>query len=304
MEGEKMDTEGKVETEKMNKAIAMAYDVQSKIVEDLTGDHFHVGFYDSSSVIPGSDVHSAQTRMIEAGLRFASVSEDPSKKPRNILDVGCGIGGSTRYLASKYGSQCKGITLSPVEAERARVLTSAQGLESQQVSFEVADALNQPFADGSFDLIWCIECADHISDKTKFVHELNRVAAPGATIILLTWCHRDLSPLEQDLHPDEKKLLSQLESSIRIKWISAADYINLFKSCSLEEIKYADWSPHVAPYYAEMRKITLSWKGIMAYVRHAGWRQLSIRALMMPSVFEKFKTGLFKYCILTCQKPQ
>ena len=68
----------------------------------------------------------------------------------------------------------------------------------------------------------------------KFVHELNRVAAPGATIILLTWCHRDLSPLEQDLHPDEKKLLSQLESSIRIKWISAADYINLFKSCSLE----------------------------------------------------------------------
>ncbi|XP_027102281.1 gamma-tocopherol methyltransferase, chloroplastic-like isoform X2 [Coffea arabica] len=303
MEGEKMDTEGKVETEKMNKAIAMAYDVQSKIVEDLTGDHFHVGFYDSSSVIPGSDVHSAQTRMIEAGLRFASVSEDPSKKPRNILDVGCGIGGSTRYLASKYGSQCKGITLSPVEAERARVLTSAQGLESQ-VSFEVADALNQPFADGSFDLIWCIECADHISDKTKFVHELNRVAAPGATIILLTWCHRDLSPLEQDLHPDEKKLLSQLESSIRIKWISAADYINLFKSCSLEEIKYADWSPHVAPYYAEMRKITLSWKGIMAYVRHAGWRQLSIRALMMPSVFEKFKTGLFKYCILTCQKPQ
>nr|XP_027071705.1 probable tocopherol O-methyltransferase, chloroplastic [Coffea arabica] len=161
-----MDTEGKVETEKMNKAIAMAYDVQSKIVEDLVGDHFHVGFYDSSSVVPGSDVHSAQTRMIEAALRFASVSEDPSKKPRNILDVGCGIGGSTRYLASKYGSQCKGITLSPVEAERARVLTAAQGLESQ-VSFEVEDALNQPFEDGSFDLIWCIECADHISDKTK-----------------------------------------------------------------------------------------------------------------------------------------
>ncbi|XP_071911623.1 gamma-tocopherol methyltransferase, chloroplastic-like [Coffea arabica] len=303
MEGEKMDTEGKVETEKMNKAIAMAYDVQSKIVEDLVGDHFHVGFYDSSSVVPGSDVHSAQTRMIEAALRFASVSEDPSKKPRNILDVGCGIGGSTRYLASKYGSQCKGITLSPVEAERARVLTAAQGLESQ-VSFEVEDALNQPFEDGSFDLIWCIECADHISDKTKFVHELNRVAAPGATIILVTWCHRDLSPLEQDLHPDEKKLLTQVVSGSRVKWISAADYMNLFKSCSFQEIKYADWSPHVAPHYAEMRKITLSWKGIMSYVRHVGWRQMSIKFLMMPSVFDTFKNGLLKYCILTCQKPQ
>ncbi|XP_027175944.1 probable tocopherol O-methyltransferase, chloroplastic isoform X3 [Coffea eugenioides] len=303
MEGEKMDTEGKVETEKMNKAIAMAYDVQSKILEDITGDHLHTGFYDSSSVIPGSDVNSAQTRMIEAALRFASVSEDPSKKPRNILDVGCGIGGSTRYLASKYGAQAKGITLSPVEAERARVLTAAQGLESQQVSFEVADALNQPFADGSFDLIWCIECENHISDKTKFVHELNRVAAPGATIILLTWCHRDLSPLENDLHPDEKKLLTQTGSRSRVKWISTADYINLFQSCSFQ-IKYADWSPHVAPYYAELRKITLSWKGIMSYVRHAGWRQMSIKFLMMPSVFDTFKNGLLKYCILTCQKPQ
>ena len=80
-----MDTEGKVETEKMNKAIAMAYDVQSKIVEDLVGDHYHVGFYDSSSVVPGSDVHSAQTRMIEAALRFASVSGQFEKKKRLLL---------------------------------------------------------------------------------------------------------------------------------------------------------------------------------------------------------------------------
>ncbi|CDP09509.1 unnamed protein product [Coffea canephora] len=199
-------------------------------------------------------------------------------------------------LASKYGGQAKGITLSPVEAaERARVLTAAQGLESQQISFEVADALNQPFEEGSFDLIWCIECENHISDKTKFVHELNRVAAPGATIILLTWRHRDLSPLEQDLLPDGKKLLSQLESRNRAKWISAADYMNLFKSWSFEEIKCADWSPHVAPYYAEMRKITLSWKGIMSYARHAADDAVSV---------DRYKNGLLKYCILTCQKPQ
>ena len=68
-----MDTEGKVETEKMNKAIAMAYDVQSKVVEDLVGDT-SIRASVTSSVIPGSDVHSAQTRMIEAALRFASVS--------------------------------------------------------------------------------------------------------------------------------------------------------------------------------------------------------------------------------------
>lgn len=81
---------------------------------------------------------------------------------------------------------------------------------------------------------------------------MNRLAAPGATIILLTWCHRDLSPLEQDLHPDEKKLLNQMESGNRVKWISAADYINLFKSCSLQVLIAVNFC------YSFIRSVSLS----------------------------------------------
>lgn len=51
-------------------------------------------------------------------------------KPKSIVDVGCGIGGSSRYLARKYGAECKGITLSPVQAQRAQTLAVAQGLQS------------------------------------------------------------------------------------------------------------------------------------------------------------------------------
>lgn len=51
-------------------------------------------------------------------------------KPKIIVDVGCGIGGSSRYLARKYGAECKGITLSPVQAQRAQTLAVAQGLQS------------------------------------------------------------------------------------------------------------------------------------------------------------------------------
>lgn len=57
--------------------------------------------------------------------------EDAATKPKHILDVGCGTGGSTRYLARKYGAESKGITISPGEVERARVLTAEQGLENQ-----------------------------------------------------------------------------------------------------------------------------------------------------------------------------
>ena len=55
-------------------------------------------------------------------------AEDPMQGPRSIVDVGCGIGGSSRYLARKFDAQCQGITLSPVQAQRAEALAASQGL--------------------------------------------------------------------------------------------------------------------------------------------------------------------------------
>lgn len=59
------------------------------------------------------------------------IAEDPTKVPRTVVDVGCGIGGSSRYFARKFGAQCQGITLSPVQAERAQALAAAQGLSDK-----------------------------------------------------------------------------------------------------------------------------------------------------------------------------
>lgn len=61
-------------------------------------------------------------------LYICSYADDPSKKPKRIVDVGCGIGGSSRYLAKKYGAQVQGITLSPVQAKMAQDLTLAEEL--------------------------------------------------------------------------------------------------------------------------------------------------------------------------------
>jgi 2-polyprenyl-3-methyl-5-hydroxy-6-metoxy-1,4-benzoquinol methylase len=63
--------------------------------------------------------------------RVLVLPDDPANKPKTIVDVGCGIGGSSRYLAKKYGAQCRGITLSPVQAERGNALAAAQGLSDK-----------------------------------------------------------------------------------------------------------------------------------------------------------------------------
>jgi len=72
-------------------------------------------------------------------------ADDPEKAPKNIVDVGCGIGGSSRYLAKKYGAQCNGITLSPVQAERGNALAAAQGLTDQVATAPTPTSLANGF---------------------------------------------------------------------------------------------------------------------------------------------------------------
>lgn len=73
----------------------------------------------------------------------------------------------------------------------------------------------------------------------QFVSELARVAAPGATIIIVTWCHRILSPSEESLSPDEKNLLDRICDAYYLPaWCSASDYVKLLESLSLQVILY------------------------------------------------------------------
>jgi len=64
---------------------------------------------------------------------------------------------------------------------------------------------------------------------------LGRVAAPGGTIIIVTWCHRDLGPDEQSLQPWEQDLLKKICDAYYLPaWCSAADYVKLLQSLSLQ----------------------------------------------------------------------
>ncbi|KAJ8555185.1 hypothetical protein K7X08_012681 [Anisodus acutangulus] len=112
----------------LKKGIAELYDDSSGIWEDIWGDHMHHGYYEPQSSVELSDHRVAQIHMIEQALTFASLSEDSADKPTSIVDVGCEIGGSSRYLAKKYGATAKGITLSHVQAQRAQALADAQGV--------------------------------------------------------------------------------------------------------------------------------------------------------------------------------
>ena len=61
------------------------------------------------------------------------IADNSGKKPKSVVDVGCGLGGTSRFMAKKYGATCQGITLSPKQVERAQTLAKAEGLGQDKV---------------------------------------------------------------------------------------------------------------------------------------------------------------------------
>jgi SAM-dependent methyltransferase len=96
----------------------------------------------------------------------------------HVLDVGCGIGGSARYLAATIGCQVTGVDLTAEFVEVARELTARCSL-ADRVTFERADATELPFADATFDHVWSHNVTMNVRDKAAFAAEVARVLVPG-----------------------------------------------------------------------------------------------------------------------------
>jgi SAM-dependent methyltransferase len=95
-----------------------------------------------------------------------------------VLDVGGGIGGPARQLASRFG--CR-VDVLDVTAEYCSVgsrLTTWTHL-ADLVSFVHASALDMPFEAASFDVVWTQHASMNISDKTALYGEIARVVRPG-----------------------------------------------------------------------------------------------------------------------------
>lgn len=100
-----------------------------------------------------------------------------------VLDVGSGIGGPARRLASLAAVDVVGVDLTPAYVDLANALSRLVGLGAR-VRFEVADALALPFPDASFDVAWTQHVQMNIADKDGFLAELFRVLVPGGRLAL------------------------------------------------------------------------------------------------------------------------
>lgn len=102
---------------------------------------------------------------------------------RRVLDVGSGIGGTSRCLAREFGCRVTGIDLTEEYCRTAAMLSARIGL-AHLVDYRQGDATNLPFADASFDVVWTEHAAMNIPDKLRLYREMHRVLEPGGTLAI------------------------------------------------------------------------------------------------------------------------
>lgn len=116
----------------------------------------------------------------EATAELAQLAElSPNLR---VVDVGCGLGGSARYLASEYGCRTTGIDLTREYCEIAAALATRVGL-GEVVDYHHGSALEMPFDDATFDIAWTEHAQMNIGDKTALYTEIARVLKPGGRLV-------------------------------------------------------------------------------------------------------------------------
>jgi tocopherol O-methyltransferase len=150
------------------------YDVGSPLYLDLYGRHIHDGYY----ITGHESKEEAQENLIRLIVEKAAI-----KKGATVLDVGCGVGGSSIWLAANLGAATTGITLSPVQVDIARKLAAETGANS---TFMVMDAENMHF-ETTFDVVWVVAAMTHFQDQERFISQAARYLNPQGKLVIFDW---------------------------------------------------------------------------------------------------------------------
>jgi ubiquinone/menaquinone biosynthesis C-methylase UbiE len=124
-----------------------------------------------------SPVDEFHTGGREATVAFATRVDFAAGQ--HLLDIGCGIGGPSRFFATERGCRVTGIDLTEDYVRTAKALARRVDLDGR-VSYRQASALDLPFENGTFDGAYMMHVGMNIEDKPKLFLEVRRVLKPGS----------------------------------------------------------------------------------------------------------------------------
>ena len=195
------------------------YNRVSPYYRKLWGEHLHHGYW-----IRGDESkETAQVQLVEhlaeaAALPFHLV----------VLDVGCGFGASSIYLARERKAQVTGISISPLQVQMAREAADRAGVAA---SFFCMDAEAMSF-DRRFDVVWSIESISHYQDVPHFFASAAKLLQPGGVIAITDWFKRKSAPARK-----HERLFRKIEDGMLVKLHTMQDYQSYLAAVGMKVIR-------------------------------------------------------------------
>jgi tocopherol O-methyltransferase len=269
---------------RLRRSVERHYDSLAFLYRAFWGEHIHHGLWLEGDAPPAV----AQERLVAHLAERAAV-----RRGERVLDVGCGYGAAGRWLARRLGCRVTGVTISRKQARRARRRTSG---DAGAVQIVRADAAALPFAAGAFDVVWVIECIEHLVDKRRFVLDAARLLRPGGRLAICTWQRADGGR-------EAEELVRQVCESFLCPSLAAGrDYIDWCSVAGLEVIHAEDLTAHVQPTWEILtRRISRPW---LAPARRLAGRELRRFLDGFPSIARAYRTGAMTYGLLVAARAQ
>jgi tocopherol O-methyltransferase len=274
-----------IHTDTTGDDVASHYDELDPYYRSLWGEHVHHGLWETGRESPLEAVAALSRHVAKrAGIKTAD----------RVCDVGCGYGATARLLASEYGAQVTGITISPKQHAAAAVAGGAD--------FVLGDWMENDFPNESFDAVIAIESTEHLPDVAKGIAEMARVLVPGGRLVICAWMAGSAP------RPWERRhLLEPICREGRLVGMgNEADYHRWIAGAGLELQTTDDLS----------RKVRRTWpvcilRTIGAFFRDAELRRFlfddhqrnRVFAITLLRIWIAYLTGALRYTVFTAVKP-
>jgi tocopherol O-methyltransferase len=261
------------------------YDFITPFYRLFWGPHIHHGYWESNE--------SSEQAQVQLTERLAKVAKIEASS--TVYDIGCGMGGSSVWLARNLGCQVTGVTLSPVQRFYASSAARLRGVNPHP-RFVRADAEAIEFEPGSAETVWSIECTEHFFDKPDFFRKAATWIKPNGRFALCAWLAGE-SPLTQEQTDLTRRVCRGMFCP---SLGTASDYCDWFEQAGLEVTYQSIWT----------KQVQRTWEICLQRVERTRIRHLAklfgANHVMFldhfQAILDAYRTGAMEYGCFVAQK--
>ena len=268
-------------------AIRTHYDLSTVFYRLMWGPHIHHGLWNADE-----SPRVAQLQLTERMAELAGITCG-----ERVIDVGCGMGGSSIWLAKNRGCNVTGVTISSVQRSWAKT-SAAWSHANPRPNFLRADAEEVQFDHGTVDVVWSIECTEHLFDKPAFFKKAATWLKPGGRVAICAWLSGD----DEQAAETQRLVFEVCEGFFCPSLGTQADYRKWLTDAGLEIRSTNIWTKRVLKTW-EICRDRVAASRVRWLARILG-RDHVMFLDRFDAILEAYRTGAMEYGCFIAVKPQ